>query len=293
MLEQILGKLYPREQSQTPGTEEDAEESEPITPITPAELKAAIKKMTEKNTAPGPDGIPGKAVYLAMTALGENLLNIFNNCVREGKMPEWKRAKLVMIPKPGKDLSTPAAYRPICLISEAGKLLERVIAERIKQHLKTVGPDIHEQQYGFRQGKSTIDAIDRVQRIAREAVKERVVALAMSVDITNAFNTLPWRAIENGLAKLGLPSGIRKIVSNYLKGRTIEYKGEKGITRRTVDRGVPQGSVLGPLLWNIGYNTILSTTLPAGVHLTCYADDKKFTETNRCITKRRQKYKEK
>ena len=139
LLEQILGKLFPKDQSQTPVTEEDVEKSEPTTPITLTELSAAIKKMTEKNTALGPDGIPGKAVYLAMTALGENLLNIFNNCVREGKMPEcWKRAKLVLIPKPGKDLSTPAAYRPICLISEAGKLLERVIAERIKQHLKTV-----------------------------------------------------------------------------------------------------------------------------------------------------------
>ena len=71
MLDQILGKLFPREQSQIPGTEEDAEEREPTTPITPAELNAAIKKMTEKNTAPGPDGIPGKAVYLAMTAWGK------------------------------------------------------------------------------------------------------------------------------------------------------------------------------------------------------------------------------
>ena len=93
------------------------------------------------------------------------------------------------------------------------------------------------------------------------------------MDIANAFNTLPWRAIEEGLERHNLPKYIRNTISSYLTGRTIEYVGVSGKEQRTVDRGVPQGSVLGPLLWNIGYNTVLSTTLPAEVYVTCYADD--------------------
>ena len=66
---------------------------------------------------------------------------------------------------------------------------------RITEHLEIVGPDIHAHQYGFRPGSSTIDAINRVKRIAEGPVKQGGVALAVSVDIVNAFNSKPWRAI--------------------------------------------------------------------------------------------------
>ena len=153
-----------------------------------------------------------------------------------------------MIPKPGKEPNTITAYRPICLLNEAGKLLEMVIIGRIVEHLENTGPNIHEHQYGFRSGRSTTDAINRAKNITEGAVKQGGVALAVSVDIVNAFNSLPWRAIEEALERLRLPCYIRNVITSYLTGRTTEYIGTNGIVRRTIDRGVPQGSVLGPLL---------------------------------------------
>ena len=79
------------------------------------------------------------------------------------------------------------------------KLFERVLMGRITEHLENVGPDIHVHQYGFRPGKSKTDAINRVKCIAEGAVKQGGVSLAVSVDIVNAFNSIPWRAIVEGL----------------------------------------------------------------------------------------------
>ena len=116
--------------------------------------------MAAKNTAPGPDGIPGRALALALSVLEGSLIEVLNRCLREGVVPAcWKTSKLVLIPKLGKDPNTTTAYRPICLLNEAGKLLARVIMGRIREHFENVGPNIHEQQYGFRPGRSTIDAI--------------------------------------------------------------------------------------------------------------------------------------
>ena len=273
-LEQVLNNLFPRSQEPRTTIRYSLEEEENPAQITPAEMNAAIKKMATKNTAPGPDGIPGKALALALTVLGEGLREILDRCLREGIIPGcWKRSKLVLIPQPGKEGDTTNAYRPICLLSEAGKLLERIVMGRILEHLESAGPNIHQHQYGFRSRRSTVDAISRVKGITEGAVRRGGIALAVSVDIANAFNTLPWRAIEEGLERHNLPKYIRNTIGSYLTGRTTEYVGMGGKEQRTVDRGVPQGSVLGPLLWNIGYDAVLNTTLPTGVYVTCYADD--------------------
>lgn len=191
-------------------------------PVTPEELKAAVKKMAARNTAPGPDGIPGMAMSLALSVLDGYLIEVFNGCLSERVVSEcWKTSKLVLIPKPGKDPSTMTAYRPICLINEAGKLFERVVMGRIAEHLKTIGPNIHEHQYGFRSAKSTIDAISRVRSLAEGVVAQGGIALAVSVDIVNAFNAIPWRAIRDGLARLGLPRDINSVINSYLEVREV------------------------------------------------------------------------
>ena len=198
--------------------------------------------------------------------------------------------QLVLLQRPGKDPNSPSAYRPIYLVNEVGKLFERVLMSRITEYLDNVGPDIHVHQYGFRLGRSTIYAINGVKCIAEGAVKQGGVALAVSVNIVNAFNSMPWGAIGEGLTSHGLPNYMKKIIASYLAGRTTEFSGRSGLARRAIDRGVPQDSVLGRLLWNLRYDAVLHTALPIGVYVSCYADDtlliacgRKWTRTIRLM----------
>lgn len=96
------------------------------------------------------------------------------------------------------------------------------------------------------------------------------MCLAVSLDIVNAFNTLPWIAIRE---TLNVPPYLRAVIGSYLRDRRIVYLGRHRLMWREVDRGVPQGSALGPLLWDLGYNTVLRASLPEGATLVCYADD--------------------
>jgi hypothetical protein len=161
----------------------------------------------------------------------------------------------VLLQKPGKPPSSPSAYRPIVLLDEAGKLLERIVAGRIVRHLTSTGPNLAESQYGFREGRSTIDAITSVKAFSDEEVSRGGVVVAVSLDISNAFNTLPFSCIEEALKYHGLPIYLRRFVGNYLRNRVVKCANREGrIVVRRMMCGVPQGSVLGPTLWNIGYN---------------------------------------
>ena len=108
--------------------------------------------MGKKITAPGPDGVPGRALALALPEINPFVRNIFNRCLQAGHFPKrWKTAKLVLIQKPGKkNPLNPSSYRPICLLDEIGKLFERVIASKINSHLPLSGQDLADNQYGFK-----------------------------------------------------------------------------------------------------------------------------------------------
>ena len=110
---------------------------------------------------------------------------------------------------------------------------------RLTDHLMNVGPNIYQYQFGFRPGRSTIDAIDRVKTLAEGAIRQDGVALAVFVDVVNAFNSLQWKAIHDGLVKHGAPKYMQKTISSYLAGRTTEFGTNGSLARRKIYRGVP------------------------------------------------------
>jgi len=135
----------------------------------------------------------------------------------------------------GRGPGTPSGYRSICLLDEVGKILERIIATRLVQHLSREGMDLHEEQYGFREGRSTIDAIKRVRSLSEAAIERGGVCMAVSLDIANAFNTLPWDCVGDALLRRGVPHYLVGIIRDYFRDRTLEYVGSDMLWHR---RGV-------------------------------------------------------
>ena len=152
-LERILTALFP-------GSGEGCARAVPVEGVQETgceaeeeEMAEAIKKMEGRSAAPGPDGVPGRALALALRELAPRLRWIYDGCLRSGRFPgRWKNARLVPIPKPDRDPGTPASYRPICVLDEVGRLFEKVLANRISSHLSQVGPGLSDNQYGFRVG---------------------------------------------------------------------------------------------------------------------------------------------
>lgn len=237
------------------------------------ELKMALSQSKTKK-APGPDGITTELFRAAMKGNMVTLLKTINKCLIDGIFPNiWKKSKLVLIEKPKKTPSMPVTYRPICLIDEAGKLFERLLKNRIVSELET-RRGISDYQFGFRTGKSTIDAIKCVKSfvnaIKLKAYKNRECCVMILVDVENAFNSAPWQKIIEALERVGISEYLLNVVKSYLSSRYIITEHNE---IRAVTCGVPQGSVLGPVLWNVFYNAVLNLDIETGVKLVAYADD--------------------
>ena len=125
------------------------------------ELKRAGGRL-KANTAPEIDGVPNEILKEVIRAYPEILLEAFNSCVREGRFfVDWKKQRLVLLRKGNKPLGDASSYRPICLLDTMGKLLEEIILQRLQDHM--VGKHgLSENQFGFRKGRSTVDAIQVV-----------------------------------------------------------------------------------------------------------------------------------
>lgn len=180
--------------------------------VTPDELEA-LKKSRARRAAPGPDAIPGLLWNSASNDMLHELRSCYSHCFKQGLFPMiWKTAKLVLLnkKKDGKP-DCPSTYRPICILDEAGKLLERITASRIKDHLQfTTG--LADSQFGFRDGRSTCDAVLLLQRITQENNSRGWTTVAIGLDIKNAFNSLLWECIHKSLEDWRIPAYIRRIV---------------------------------------------------------------------------------
>lgn len=215
-LSSLLDSLFPRNNLPDPlGDWSDFAWSDEWL-ISTEEINNAFKKSSlSLSKAPGPDGF---RLILWKRASGEIvqwITHIFNTCLKNGEFPSsWKRANLVLIPKAsnpnaGLPVSDIPKARPICLLDELGKTFERVLAERI--HLwQSTNPDsdVSKFQFGFRKNKSTCDALLLVKGITSAAVKNGGFAFVVSLDIKNAFNSIPWRKIRRALRQKNYPSYI-------------------------------------------------------------------------------------
>ncbi|KAL4082363.1 hypothetical protein QTP88_030019 [Uroleucon formosanum] len=240
------------------------------------ELVRAAKRLTS-GKAPGPSGIPNVVLRALVTTQPHAVLRALNACLEALTFPpKWKRARLVLLKKgPDKPPDVPSSYRPICMLDTPGKLLERLLLQRLEEHMDAHGGRRRApNQFGFRKGVSTESAIGRVLEIAAGAAatpRRKSLCVLVTLDVRNAFNSLRWPVIDSALRDMNTPEYLVRMLRSWLSDRVLLTGDELAV--RPVTCGVPQGSVLGPALWNVAYNSLLKMEVPTGVHLVGFADD--------------------
>ena len=139
------------------------------------ELKRAGGRL-KANTTPGIDGLPNEILEEVIGVYPEILLEVFNSCLREGRLfADWEKQRLVLLRKGNKPLGDASSYRPICLLDTMGKLLKEMILQRLQGHMVREN-GLSENQFGFRKGRSSVDAIQAVVDIATKAGKRNWLA---------------------------------------------------------------------------------------------------------------------
>lgn len=170
-----------------------------------------------------------------------------------------------------KDRSLLNSYRPIALLPAAGKVFERILIDRIARNYKEMNLE-SDKQFGFKPGCSTEDAL-MAFRNGLNSDKRYVIALF--VDIEGAFDKLWWPAIKNRLIKAQCSSTLIGIMDKYFSKRRIIVRSKFKEAYKLMQKGCPQGSIVGPTMWNICMDALLwkFAEMYEEVSAVAYADD--------------------
>lgn len=241
---------------------------------TPYEVKLIIKKLKNKKS-PGPDGIsprilkqlPRKAIIL--------LTKIINHTMLLSYFPTmWKLANLVPIKKPGKPSDITTSYRPISLLNTLSKVAEKIYLRRINDHLNSNNLLINE-QFGFRAGHSTATQLARLADTITKGFNLNKHTGMVLLDIEKAFDTVWHKGLILKLIKMNFPPYLIHLINSYIQDRSFQVIiNNIKSTKRKIEAGVPQGSILGPTLFCIFINDFPRVN---NVLYSLYADDTAIT----------------
>lgn len=246
----------------------DREDHEPCS----AEEVIAIIKTLKNKKAPGSDQVNNNILKELSAKAGSRLVEILNACLKLQHFPQsWKEARVVVFPKPGKSRKDPNNYRPISLLSSISKILERLLLRRMESHA-TEHNIIINQQFGFRKKHSTLHQLLRVTNFISQGFNINKATGIIFLDVSKAFDRVWHLGLLHKLISLSFPPFIINIIRSYIYGRSFYVSvGNERSGSRLIKAGVPQGSIIGPFLFNIFTNDI-PTDLP-NTHLALYADD--------------------
>ena len=235
------------------------------------ELRSAIH--AGANTSPGQDKISYEMLkHLDDVAL-EEILCMFNIIWEEGKLPvKWKHAVIIPILKPGKDPSAPSSYRPIALTAVLGKVMERMVTNRLVYVLETNNYFVNYQN-GFRIGRNTLDSIAVLDQDIRKAIINKESVIGVFLDIEKAYDSMWKDGVLIKLHDAGIRGRMFYWIKDFLNNRSIQVRvgGELSMAA-SIENGTPQGSVISPVLFNVMINYIFQQ-VPSSFGKSLFADD--------------------
>jgi len=239
-------------------------------PITLPELHAALH--CSKSKTPGPDGIPFSFLQNLTETQLTHLLHFYNYIYDNGFPEQWHEAIIIPLLKPGKVATSTSSYRPIALTNCLCKTLEKIINWRLQGELEK--SNFYDPcQSGFRAGHSTLDPLCRIENDIRDSILQGKHCLAIFLDIKGAFDTVWHHGLNVKMKSAGLKGKMARFLQYFLQDRKIyvQVKGRKS-DPFSLQRGVPQGSVVSPTLFSLMINDLFKE-MPEGVQHSLFADD--------------------
>ena len=251
-------------------------------PIQMSVLKAAISRVKRKGAA-GPDNIPPTFLKALGTRALTELLAIFNSSFDLADCPRiWRIATIIPILKAGKSAKEVASYRPISLTSCVVKLLERILEDRLYLIAETSNL-LTKFQAGFRRGRSCEDQILRITQAIEDGFQHKPMHRSVLglLDFSKAYDTVWREKLLLHMLHIGIPLHFIKWLKSFLTDRRsrVMLHNTNSISR-VFQQGLPQGSVLAPLLF-LFYINSLADHLPDDVLLAMFADDVSLLTTAR------------
>ena len=238
--------------------------------ITPKMVRKVVMNL-DLSKASGSDCIPVVVLKNCELELSYILAELFNKCLKESCFPDcWKVSSVVPVFKNVGKRSTAKNYRPVSLLSVISKVFEKLVNNRIVDHLEKCGL-FSDFQYGFRSSRSTADLLtvvsDRIARAFNRSGATRAVAL----DISKAFDRVWHAGLLHKLKSYGISGPIFSLISSFFSNRRLRVVLDgKSSQEYPVNAGIPQGSILGPKLFLLYINDLPDDVI---CDIAIYADD--------------------